>query len=275
MLDLFAIATGNADAVLRAFDSAVASLPAGQASAVREFAAWVEAEALVSLNLRLFVLVDVLHGQPYQNIHEWAREQARLSGRSSDDALRERLGGFYDKRVTFDRGLKNGEQFRYGALNAGGVGLPEYAPYCAVLTRAFRNSLRDVALLPGDSLKICIAPDGTLDEAVVRNRTTPHTHRHWMAATERAGEIPAAHKRGWPELVVAPGRYFEVIFLGEVSLDSFQCVRVLKTEYDRMCDLAFANFGRKLGDAERALVHDFIQLRRGTLNGKMQVEVIA
>lgn len=275
MLDLFAIARANANAVQTAFDSAAAALPPDQAVLLREFAAWVEAEALVSINVKLFVIVEFLNGGRYQNTYEWAQEQARLSGRSADDAMRERLHKFYDKRVTFDRAFKNGEQFRYGALNGGGAGLPEYDPYCVVLTRAFQTSLSDIAWLPEDSLKICFASDGSFDTTVVENRTAPDTHRHLLAATERASEVPPTDKRDWAGLVASPGRYFEVVFVGDVSLNTVKCVRMLKTEYDRMWDMAFASFGRKLGDAERALVHDFVQMRRGAVDGKIQVEVVA
>lgn len=96
-----------------------------------------------------------------------------------------------------------------------------------------------------------------------------------MAAKERASEVPLADKRGWPELVASPGRYFEVVFIGDVSLNTVDCVRVLKTEYDRMWGMAFTSFGGKLGDAERALVHDFVQMRRGVVDGRIQVEVVA
>lgn len=275
MLDLFAIAKGNGEAVQTAFDTAVAAMSSDESRVVREFAAWVEADALVSINVKLFVIADFLNGRRYQNIYEWAQEQSRLSGRSAAEALRERLGKFCDKRMAFDRAFKNGEAFRYGALNAGGAGLPEYAPYCAVLNREFQASLSDVALLPGDSLKICLAADGTLNVAVVQNKTAPLTHRHLMAATERAGEVGSTAKRDWTGLVASPGRYFEVILIGDVSLDALECVRVLRTEYDRMWEMAFASFGRKLGDAERALVHDFVQMRRGVVDGRIQVEIVA
>jgi hypothetical protein len=245
MLDLFAIARGNADAVQTAFESVVASMPPEQAAVVREFATWVEAEALISINVKLFVIVEFLNGGRYQNIYEWAQEQSRLSGRSAEDALRERLHKFYARRVTFDRAFKDGEQFRYGALNGGGAGLPEYDPYCVVLARNSVISLGDIACLPGDSLKICFAADGTFDPTLVESRTAPHTHRHLMAAKERASEVPLADKGEWPELVASPGRYFEVVFIGDVSLNTVDCVRVLKTEYDRMWDMAFASFGRK------------------------------
>jgi hypothetical protein len=188
--------------------------------------------------------------------------------------MRERLDRFYERRIASDSAFRDGEKFRYGALNAGGAGLVAFAPYCVVLTRAFQESLREAACLPGDSLQICFAVDGSFDQTAAERSPSPHTHRHLMAARERADEIPLVDQREWPALVARPGRYFEVIFVGEVSLDVVDCVRVLKTEYERMWDLAFANFRRKLSDAERALVQDFVQLRRAVVDGRTQVEVL-
>jgi hypothetical protein len=62
MLDLFAVADANANAVQTAFESVVVAMPPDRASSVREFAAWVEAEARISINVRLFVIVDFLSG---------------------------------------------------------------------------------------------------------------------------------------------------------------------------------------------------------------------
>lgn len=274
MLDLFAIARGNANAVHAAFESVIAGMPPERAALVRDFATWVEAEALISINVKLFVIVEFLNGGRYQNIYEWAQEQSRLSGRPAEDALRERLHEHYEKRTAFDRAFVNGERFRYGALNGGSAGLPEYDPYCVVLTRNSETSLGDIACLPGDSLKICLGADGSFDPTAVQSRTAPHTHRHLMAARERANEVSLADKHEWPRLVASPGRYFEVVFIGDVSLNTIECIRVPKTEHDRMRDMAFASFGRKLCDAERALVHDFVQMCRGVVDGRMQVEVV-
>lgn len=274
MLDLFAIARGNANAVQAAFESVIADMPPERAALVRDFANWVEAKALISINVKLFVIVEFLNGGRYQNIYEWAQEQSRLSGRPAEDALRERLHEHYEKRTAFDRAFVNGERFRYGALNGGSAGLPEYDPYCVVLARNSETSLVNIACLPGDSLKICFEADGSFDPTAVQSRTAPHTHRHLMAARERAGEVPLVDKHEWHGLVASPGRYFEVVFIGDVFLRTIDCVRVAKTENERMWDMAFASFGRKLGDAGRALVDDFVQLRRGVEDGRIRVEVV-
>jgi hypothetical protein len=152
MLDLFAIAAANAPALEQAFEAAVTAMPPQQAASVRDFASWVDTNALISINVKLYVVGDLLSGRSYQNQHELADEQAGLSGRESGEILRENLGSHYEGRVAFDVAFKDGVRFRYGALNAGSAGLTSYGPYCIVLTRAYEQSLAEVAFLPGDSL---------------------------------------------------------------------------------------------------------------------------
>src|SRR5689334_17505079 len=101
-LDLFASAKANADAVRAAFESVATGMPLDRAAVLRDFADWVLAEGLISVNLRLLVVVELINSGNYQNIYEWAAEQSGLCGRPSEDLLKERLGTFYDKRVTFD-----------------------------------------------------------------------------------------------------------------------------------------------------------------------------
>jgi hypothetical protein len=278
MLDLFEMANANGDAIQAAFESLLAGLSPPEDDLVREFATWVEAEALISINARLFVIVELLTGGHYQNIYEWAEERSRLSGRSAEDILRERLHEHYGKRMAFDRAFKGGELFCYGTLNAGGIGSPQYSdtnPYAIVLGRPFYSSLANVAYLPGDSLTICFTAEEAFDEDMAMRCAAPHTHRHILAAKECGKEVLPADKRGWPDVLVSKTRYFEAVFIGTVSIDEVSCIRVLKSEYERMWDLAFADFGRKTdNDATRALMHDFIQLRRAVVNGTVLLEVI-
>jgi hypothetical protein len=275
MLDLFAIARGNAAVVEERFQTLLADMTSEEAAVVREFASWVGAKALISINMDLLVVGDLLGGRSYQNTYEMADELARLSGRPAEEILRERLGPHYERRVAFDRAFEDGENFLYGALNAGGAGPTKiYDPYCVVLKRTYRDSLSEIAYLPGDSTIVCFGAGARLDEDAVRRLPAPHTHRHLLAAIERATEVPALDQQEWPRLVASESRYFEVIFLGDVTLEAVECVRALKVEIDGMRKLALANFGRKLERAERALANDFVVLGRGVLEGKLRLEEV-
>jgi hypothetical protein len=274
MVNLFRIGKANENSVKDAFESAVAILQPTEADTVREFASWVEAETLISINLRLYIVVEIINGGEHQNTYEWAQETSQLSGRDPETLLRERLGRFYDKRVAFDRAFTAGERFRYGALNAGGAGLPDYGPYCIVLSRKFQEECKRIAYLSGDSLTVCFTRKNTFDENAAKAAIVPHSHRHWLVAKERIGNIPPTPKPNWPELVISGRNYFEAIFIGKVSRNTVNCVRMSQVEYDRMWNLAFANFGHKLEEAERAVTNDFVQLQRAAKEGKVELQVI-
>lgn len=269
-MNLFELAKGNTCEIERSFESVLAALSTQNAKMVREFSSWIEKAALISINVKLIVLVELLEGRSYQNIYEWADEQSQLCGRSVEEILRERLQKFYEKRILFDSMFVEGIKFRYGALNPGGTGLLNYDPYCVVLSESFEGSS---AYLPGDSLDICLKPDGSFDANAVSTCATPHTHRHLLAARDCAAHIPTTDKPDWRNLVISPGRYFEAIFLGNVTLSSIACVRMAITEYKRMWDMAFGCFSKKYGDAERALAHDFVKVVKAAKNGTIQLEV--
>ena len=93
--------------------------------------------------MKLFVIGDLLNGRAYQNKHEWAHEQVGHSGRTPDEILRENLGSYYEKRIAFDNAFNDGVRFRYGALNAGNLGLTKILAHAVgSVDRAFEISSR-------------------------------------------------------------------------------------------------------------------------------------
>lgn len=276
MLNLFSIAANNANDVYTVFNTAIKNLSDQESINVTEFAAWVESETLISINLRLCVIAELLCGNPYKNIHEWAQQQAMLSGRAKDEILRERLKGYYEKRLAFDCAFEDGEQFRYGALNAKSMGLFAYGAYCVVLTSNFQISLTQSAYLSDDSLEKCFAKSNTFDHNALVQNAAPYSYRHWLAANKRMTEISQAPKDAWPELLISSDckQYVEVIFTGEIKSDALQCIRMSQKEYELMWALAFANFGISQSEAERAWVQDFNQLLMAQRDGKIQLEIM-
>jgi hypothetical protein len=274
MLNLFEIARGNSERVQAAFDSAVTAVTEDEAKAIREFSTWAEQEVSVAVNMRLYVVVGLLNGERMLNTHERAHEMARLCGREAEDLLREMLGPWYERRMAFDQSFTGGEAFRYGALNAGGPGLTSYGPYCAVLRKAFLGSDPHVAVLPGDSLKICIASDSSLEEAAIRESAAPYSHRHLLVASRHGSAVAGVEIRDWWRFVASPDCWFEVIFSAVITLNAVECVRLLRSEHDRMWSLAFDCIAASQNEATRALAHDFVCLRRGEVDNRIRVEVV-
>jgi len=154
MLDLFALAQANAASIEEEFGSLISSKSTEESKRLHEFADFILKAGLISINVRLHVLVELVSGRVHQNTYELAEELSQLSGRSATEILQERLQDYFDKRKNFDSAFSNGEQFRYGALYAGGVALTAYGPYCIVLDRGYQESLTHVCALTAPLLTL-------------------------------------------------------------------------------------------------------------------------
>jgi hypothetical protein len=121
---------------------------------------------------------------------------------------------------------------------------------------------------------ICFDGDDRLNESKLKQAVTSHSCRHLMVARERITELLSVSQHEWPRLVISGGTYFEALFLDDVRLTTIDVVKISKAEYQRMWEIAFTSFARKLNDAERANVQDFVLLRRAVLSGSVKLEVI-
>lgn len=122
MLDLFGIAYSNGAAMEERFGEVLAKMLPEHAHLLRDFASWVESNDRISINVKLYVVGEILNGRRLQNTYEFAKEQAHLSGRPIEEILCERLQAHYQTRTAFDRAFTDGEKFCYGAMYVGGPG---------------------------------------------------------------------------------------------------------------------------------------------------------
>ncbi len=97
-----------------------------------------------------------------------------------------------------------------------------------------------------------------------------------LATHKTISKITQTPKNDWLQLLISPDskQYVEIIFIGEITLDALECIRITNKEYMQMWELAFANFGRSQSEAERAWIQDFNQLLRADKDGKIQLKVI-
>jgi hypothetical protein len=275
MVDIFTVADNNNAPVQAAYDALISRLNINDGALIKKFAEWVKSTGLISINTRLYVVVELINGNSYQNAYDWAEENAKLSGRSVEDLLRERLGDYYERRISFDSEFEKGTTFRYGALNAGGIGASDYGAYCIVLSRAYQRDLQGFVCISGDSLHLCTRNDGSFDVTIIDDRIAGRDYAHMLVANERADKIADVDESHWQRLVLSESDFFEIIFTGDITLNAIESVRVSHDEYAAKWDLTFLNLGVKRTESERALVSDFLQLRRAQVEGRVNVEVVA
>ena len=252
-LDLYELAQANGDDMrqryLQARDESAAA-----ADAVERFCERVERDGRVSINTRSKRLLWMLRNGYYPNPHDEARERARLEGGDSEEYLKQQQGSWYHKRVRFERSFKDGESFRYAALNIEGTGLSYYGLYCLVL-RDPQDEL--AALLPANSLKRFVYDEGgepRLDEAAIRREVSSWPHRHHLAACKHADDVASTPAVEWPKMMchaTAEKESFVEIILGSgVTPRDLKEVRVDKAS-GRYVDLVAGLASGKVTDAER------------------------
>jgi hypothetical protein len=119
-------------------------------------------EARFSVNCKPASLVRILEGEDWLNAFEFAEREATRRGVTPDEALREKLGEFYERRLAFEDRAGAGRHFYYGALNAGGMGAPGYGRLCVVFGPCGGRD-DEVVWLSHDSLKGAWFAEGRAD----------------------------------------------------------------------------------------------------------------
>lgn len=256
-MNLFQVARENAEALLRRFELVRDAMEEG-ASRLDRFAAAVRSEGRLSVNrrskdlLRFLALEGSLH-----SAWEWAEKLASRTGQSEEELLRLWLKDYYDRRTAFDRFLEQGERFRYGALNLGGLGVVDFGGYCLIFRKDFTEGLDDLAYLWANSLETYLLPGCVVDEAGLRRDACPHSHRYVLAVLKHGTEAVGLAEDRWPALVCSRHGFIEALFLGSPTPADLQAVRMDRSEYDLYMDsLVDAALGR-LGEMDNHIVNEF------------------
>jgi hypothetical protein len=220
--------------------------------------------------MRPWIAADFVQNNRYQNMYQAVAEASVLSGRNSDELLRERLGPYYAARLAFD----HGDRFRYGALNIGNAGTRQYGLFCIVFRGDFPPPGEQVAYLKTDSLKGYVSAAGTLDEVALRRDAAGPAQRHILAAIKHAGDVTRRASR-WPDMICGGDTYIEAIFVIGVTTATVAEVRVLERDYWDLWNLCFAAHGRTLSEEEKATAFDFLSLLRADRAGVIQIRVVS
>ncbi len=257
MMNLFQVARDNAESFSRRYESLRDTMREA-ASQLDRFVAAVRIEGRLAVNrrpkdlLRFLALEGSLH-----NAYEWAAKLERRSGQPREELLRLWLADFYERRMVFDRFLEQGERFRYGALNMGGLGVVSFGEYCLVFRESFAEGLDDLAYLWANSLETYLLPGSVVDEARLQSDACPHSHRHLLAALKHGRDAADLAEDRWPALVCSLDDFIEVIFVGSPVPTDLQAVRMDLFDHDLYSEyVADAALGW-LSDNDRQIVEDF------------------
>ena len=224
--------------------------------------------------MRPLVLRKLIEGDAYMNVHGVAREESGRSGTSEDGIRREKLNEYHDRRIAFEASFTQGREFRYGALNIGGIGTDKYGELCAVLSPDWTDVHKSIAYLRSDSLRHYVTRDCSVKLDTLRRDVATGDSRHCLAALKHGDRIADLAVGDWAMLVCSSEEYIEAVFVGDVTRDDFVEVRISKDEYDRLWESTFMSFCEPLDEAVSELTANFKAILQADSDGQIHLRKI-
>jgi len=209
----------------------------------------------ISLNMGLGTLNIFLIAGRYKNVYELKKEQGgkltevRKLEIFDEQAVKSHLKSYYRSRVTFNCTVEDGEKFKYGALNIGGLGLERYGEYCVVIKRKQLEEYPSLAFIKEDSLKY-VEEDSVNIERLsqdIANRECVHA----LAAIKHEKEIGKIPFDELASVICCDECYIEAITSDKIENGHIGSVRMSKTDYARyFIDYLYKDFTSEISEDE-------------------------
>lgn len=222
-----------------------------------EFADVVAKKGRIGVNMRPMVLLDFLVTDRWLNIHQWAKKVSTRGGKPIRDLLREKLRDYFDRRMAFDGHFESGLEFRYGALNIGGLGAHRFGEYCAIFRQEALAGC-GFGYLKGDSLNHYMAVGPRVDEDRLQVECATEGQKHILLTIKHSSEAGTKPSHQWPDMVCNPDCYAEAIIVkGDLKAGHLSCIRIGKLDFDLYWEYAFLEFSERLSELDRYRVDSF------------------
>lgn len=258
MPELFVEAANNNVEVQRRYDEASGTFENAQRLA--DFRADVRSGGRVSINMRPNVVSAILIKGQYKNIYKQAEDLAEISGRTVDAELRRLLGGYFDRRIAFDKTLEIPNTAFYAAVNLGGLGASIYGSFCIILN-GLAISFNRTVYIASDSLKDFVSDDANVDLGSLLANCCSGDALPELCSLKHAYDPLMADPLNWGKMACNDNTYVEAIVDDEFTPSSISEIRIARDEYDELMRLALGGFYDKpKGNAERALAQDFLEI---------------
>ena len=156
-MDIFEIAGENSDNLKRSYCLLEDRCnDQDELDVLDRFARTIKDEWTISINMKPSTLTQFLILGFYMNVYEIKEREREILRKyravgPAEEAVKKQLKDHHKPRTTFDRSFENGERFRYGALNIGGLGLRKFGEFCVVIKRKQSRNYVSLAFIKRDS----------------------------------------------------------------------------------------------------------------------------
>lgn len=245
-VNIFELARQNADHLKQQFQESKKNCKKEKADRMDEFAAVVQNDWKLSINMRDWALYGFFATGKYMNIYEHKEKQADElitvgtldaadKKRSLKKALEKHLNEFYKRRRTFDSNIIDGDKLKYAALNIGGVGgVNRFNRYCVVIKREEAEGYDTLAFIKEDSLLNYIENESKLALAKLARDVSDKDCVPILAALKHGDDIERLPREEWPVMVCNDSCFIEAVTKDNISNDHIHCIRIEKSYHDKI-----------------------------------------
>ncbi|MFX0066379.1 MAG: hypothetical protein ACFFC7_29825 [Candidatus Hermodarchaeota archaeon] len=227
---------------------------------INDFVEFIKNNWAISIKMRKNTLICFLSGEEYKNIRRIKKElQIKLKDQknlkiSLNDAIEKHTKEYHKPRLVFESSFQNGEEFKYAALNVGGInvkglGPKKYGEFCVVINQKQLKKYSTLAFIKEDSLKYIRERQIEIErfKKDIANRDTIH----FLTALKHCN-IDASPKREWPSKICCNERYIEAITIDSILNKHMETVRISAKDYDYYyVDLGVKMYQNTISDTER------------------------
>lgn len=247
---------------------------------LRRFVGLVKDKWAVSINMRQGALNSFMIAGRYTNVYESKRERGeelkkvRKLGISVERAIEKHLKDDYKSRVTFDRSFEDGENFKYGALNIGGLGPKKrFGQYCVVIERKHSEEYSSLAFIKADSLNYVDEHRVNIDRLSqdIANKECVHL----LVALKHENDIEGTPADEWPSMTCCDKSYTEAITTDDILSAHIESVRMSRKDHVLYYDYLYKDFISELSATEkRYRLEDFRNMQELLARQGTTLEVI-
>lgn len=246
---------------------------------IGKFAGFVKDRWTISINMMPSGLLKFLSSGRHKNKYEVAREDVEMMRKmgetdtSVEQLMKKRLKGYHEPRTEFTRVFEDGERFKYGALNIGGLGPTKYGSYCVVIKRERSEEFSVLAFIKEDSLNNYV-DGGHVDIERLKHDVANRECVPILAVIKHGNDIEGLSANECASMICCDEHYIEAITTDDILNKHINSVRMSKKENSLVGKQFFDVMYRGSSDIEkRHRIDDFINIRN-LLTDMIELEVI-
>ena len=215
----------------------------------------------------------------YKNMYELKKGQEKEIKRvrelriSVKQAVKKHLKSDYKSRLIFDHTFEDGEKFKYGALNIGGLGVKEYGEYCVVIKRKQLEEYSSSVFIKENSLNYVDCQHVNIEQ--LRQNIANKECVYFLATLKHEDNIEKIPDNKWASMVCCNESYIEAITKDEIKNNHIESVRMSKNDYDRYYDYLVKEYIlEKIPEEKKYQLYMFLEMLKLLEKQEIKLEVI-